>query len=134
MTIPTGRNSATTIKLDQLLATLPGATRTLYPTPKHFVAAFTAKAIPLGEAQLVWQQQLGPDDEVACVWGKNTITDQSSVGEKNIDPNSRPGSNYTTKSVFLTLRRTAEGWQIVVPPRAVDSLVKDLQTEPKARI
>ena len=127
-------DDATTIKLDQLLATLPMATRALYPTPKHLVAAFTAKAIPLGEAQLVWQQQLGADDAVACVWGKNTIADQTNAGEKNTEPNSRPGSNYTTKSVFLTLRRTTEGWQIVVPPRAVDSFVKDLQTEPKVRL
>ena len=127
-------DDATTIKLDQLLATLPLATRTLYPTPKHLVAAFTAKAIPLGDAQLVWQQQLGPDDAVACVWSKNAIADQTGPGEKNTEPNSPLGSNYKTESVFLTLRRTSEGWQIVVPPRAVDSLAKDLRSDAKVRM
>lgn len=127
-------DEATTIKLDQLLATMPPATRTLYPTPKHLVAAFTAKAIPLGEAQLVWQQQLGPDDAVACVWSKNAIADQSVRGEKNTEPISPPRSDHKTKSVFLTLRRTTEGWHIVVPPRAIDSLAKDLQSDARARM
>jgi hypothetical protein len=126
-------DDATTIKLDQLLATLPEATRALYPTAKHLVAAFTAKAIPLGEAQLVWQQQLGPDDALACVWSENAIADQTSPGDKNTGPNSPLGSSYKTKSIFVILRRMSEGWQIVVPPRAVEALAKDVRSDAKVR-
>jgi hypothetical protein len=127
-------DDATRIKLDELFATLSPATRTLYPTPTHLVAAFTAKAIPLGEAQLVWQQQLGPDDAVACVWSKSALADPSGPGEKPTEPNSPPGPGHQTKSVFLTLRRTTEGWHIVVPPRAIDSLAKELQSDARVRI
>jgi len=127
-------DEATTLKLDQLLATMPVITRTLYPTPKHLVAAFTAKAIPLGDAQLVWQQQIGPDDAVACVWTQSPVADQSGPRGKNREPDSRSASDHQTKSVFLTLHRTGQSWQIVVPPRAIDSLAKDLQSEQKVRM
>jgi hypothetical protein len=49
-------------KADALLASLPSALQTRYATAEDLVAAFTAKNIPLSNAQLVWFNQTSDDD------------------------------------------------------------------------
>lgn len=95
-----------------LFARLPDSARTLYATPEQLIAAVTAKAIPLGEAQLVWQQSSGPDDANACLF----LRDPRNAGE----------SGGASKSIVLALRRTDEGWRLVVPASAITRLSREL--------
>ena len=124
-------DDAIVAKAEQLLADLPASYRSAYPTPQQFIAAFTARAIPLGDAQLVWQQQNGPDDAVACVWMKDPEPDSSrdELAEKKADANAPPmlPPDRKTKTALMNLRRTDEGWKIVVPPRALDRVVRELK-------
>jgi hypothetical protein len=117
-------------KAAQLLAGAPANFRASYATPQQFIAAFTAKAITLGDAQLVWQQQNGPDDAIACVWLKDPAPDpaRGESPENPADPNAPPmqPANRKTKTALMNLRRTDEGWKIVVPAGAVDRLARDL--------
>jgi hypothetical protein len=62
-----GLPDATREKARALLASLPDDLRSRYATPEDLVAAFTAKDIPLGEAQLTWFNQTGDDDATAGV-------------------------------------------------------------------
>lgn len=124
-------DDASVAKAEQLLADLPASTRSAYATPQHFIAAFTARAIPLGDAQLVWQQQNGPDEAVACVWMKDPTPDaaRDETAEKPADPNAPPmqPANRKTKTALMNLRRTDEGWKIVVPARALDRMARELK-------
>lgn len=117
-------------KLEQTYAALPASARTTYASPEQLMAAFTAKAIPLGEAQLVWQQQSGPDEAVAFVWVKNPApTSPRENPEKTVpDPKAPPRlpANPKRSQALLTLRRMDEGWRVVVPAHAVDKLAKEL--------
>ncbi|MEY2880966.1 MAG: hypothetical protein RLZZ15_3346, partial [Verrucomicrobiota bacterium] len=61
-------DDAVRAKADAIRAQLPENSRALYPSAEHLIAAFTTKSIPLSEAQLVWHQQNGTDDAVACVF------------------------------------------------------------------
>lgn len=55
-------------KIDELFARLPADHRARLVSPAQLVAAVTTAAIPIGNAQLVWQVQDGPDEAEACVW------------------------------------------------------------------
>jgi len=127
-----------------MLARLPDAMRATYASPEHLVAAFTTKAIPLGDAQLVWQHQLTPDEAVACVFMKNPdaslATDAAAPlpiesREEALQRASRPRPektppmappNQKTIATYLSLRRTDEGWRLVVPMSAVVKMEKEV--------
>jgi len=123
-------DDATRAKAGQIFAQLPGDSRTLFTSPEHLIAAFTAKSIPMGDAQLVWQHQRGPDDAVACVWITNPDTGglPESSPPPRTDPNAPPMQppNRKRSEAILTLHRTDAGWRVIVPARAVNSLAKEL--------
>lgn len=114
-----------------LLARLPESSRALYPTPEHLVAAFTAKAIPLGAAQLVSQQSSVPDDTTVCLFLRNQPGGMEPAGPASLPPvgNNTPpmqASTGTSKSTVLSLRRTDDGWGIVVPSAAIAKIAREL--------
>jgi hypothetical protein len=123
-------DEASLTKAAQLLASAPANYRASYATPQQFIAAFTAKAITLGDAQLVLQQQDGPDDAIACIWLKDPQPDptRDDSAKKPADPNAPPmqPDSRKNKTALINLRRTDEGWKIVVPARAMDRLAREL--------
>jgi hypothetical protein len=123
-------DDATRTKVRQIFAQLPENSRSLFASPEQLVAAFTAKSIPLGDAQLVWQNQPGPDEAVACVWITNpdAAAVHDSATQPPSDPNAPPMQppNKNRSAAILALHRTAEGWRVIVPARAVDHLAKEL--------
>jgi len=120
-------DDATRQKLQQLYATLPTATRATYPVPEHMLAAFTAKAIPVGAAQIVWFQHSAPDEAVSCIWVSNPMP-SATAETANVDRNAPPRQpeNPKRSQALLTLRRFADGWRVVVPVAAVDRLAGGL--------
>jgi len=58
----------TRTKAAALLARMPDSARKFYAIPEDLIAAFTIKSIPVGEAQLVWFNESGPDDATTCVF------------------------------------------------------------------
>jgi hypothetical protein len=114
----------------EVLAQLPESARALYPSSEQLIAAFTTKAIPLGDAQLVWQHQSGPDDAVVCVFVKNTepgavVPSPANSGPpEKIPPMAAPSNQ--TKLAYLSLRRIDDRWQVVVPLSAVEKIAKEL--------
>ena len=118
------------LKAEEILARLPQASRALYPTPEHLIAAFTTKAIPLGDAQLVWQHQPTTDKAVACVFVKNPepaapAQPPSAQGLVDKVPPMAPPYQHT-RSAYLSLRRLDDEWRVVVPMSAVEKIAKDL--------
>jgi hypothetical protein len=116
-------------KLGQVYAALPAHVRATYAGPEQLMAAFTAKAIPVGDAQVIWQQQSGPDDAVACIWINNSAptlsleTPETSVTDKT--PPKLPATAKRSQAL-LTMRRSNEGWRVIVPVHAVDKLAREL--------
>lgn len=134
-------------KADAIRASLPAGSRATYASAEHLIAAFTTKAIPLGDAQLVWQHQSGPDDAVACVFVKNPDASTASVPATPLptvipesreealqrasrrDPNKIPPMappSQKTIATYLSLRRIDDGWRLVVPVSAVEKIAKEL--------
>ena len=122
------------VRAGEVLAQLPEAARVFYASPEHLIAAFTTKAIPLGDAQLVWQHQSGPDDAVACVFVKNThpgtvvLSPANSGPVEKIPPMAAPSNQ--TKLAYLSLRRIDDRWRVVVPMSAVEKIAKELGRPP----
>jgi hypothetical protein len=111
-----------------LIARLSSDARVHYTTPEHLIAAFTLKAIPLGDAQLVWQQQNGPDDAVACVVLREqnpTEPPPPPAGSAEKVPPSL-SSKWKITSAYLGLRRSNDGWRLIVPVAAVEKIAKEL--------
>jgi hypothetical protein len=117
-------------KLEQTYAALPASARATFASPEQLVAAFTAKAIPPGNAQIVWQQQNGPDDAAALVWVSNPAPPLSAAApdKPGTDPKAPPMLPASAKSTqaLLEMRRSPEGWRVVVPIHAVEKLAKEL--------
>lgn len=115
---------------DALRATLPEFARAIYPSAEHLIASFTTKAIPLGDAQLVWQHQSEPDEAFACLFLRHSgqpagerPTDLPPPGE-NIPP--MGPSDSATSLTYLSLRRSGDRWRLVVPTSAVEVIAKEL--------
>ena len=123
-------DDAVRTRAGEVLAQLPETARALYPSSDQLIAAFTTKAIPLGDAQLVWQHQSGPDDAVACVFVKNTEPGNVVLSPANPGPPEKvpPGAapNHQTKFAYLSLRRIDDHWRVVVPLSAVEKIAKEL--------
>ena len=116
---------------DALFARLPESARTHYATPEHLIAAFTAKSIPLGDAQLVWQQQSGPDEASVCVFlrDRRAAPEAAAVATSPKETGSAPPSlpeSAASRSAYLALRRSADGWRLVVPASAVETIAKEI--------
>lgn len=121
------------LKAEALLAGLPEPARATYPSPKHLVAAFTIRAIPLNDAQLVWQHQSGADEAVACMFMRNTEPPpstsaiQADLSAEKVPPMTPP--NEKVRLAYLSLRRSADGWRFVVPVSAIDKIASDLDLD-----
>ena len=123
-------DDAVRTRAGEVLAQLPESARALYPSSDQLIAAFSTKAIPLGDAQLVWQHQSGPDDAVACVFVKNTepgavVLSPANPGPPEKVPPMATPSNQT-KLAYLSLRRIDDRWRVVVPMSAVEKIAREL--------
>ncbi len=119
-----------------LLSSLPASSRLAYPGPDDLITALTVKRIPLGEAQLVWLDQNGPDNATACVFMKdplNPIGANDPVPVSQDQGPSPPQLAPDKKSVaaYLALRREGNSWRLVVPPTAIGALARELITMTK---
>ena len=143
-------------KADALLARLPVSTRDRYATAEDLIAEFTIKSIPLGEAQLVWFNQIGEDDATACLFLQNPPKAGESIDLEAPRPEApepptreealraaaqlkaqraassdreppRAPENQNSSETYLSLRRQVDGWRLIVPPSAVDKIAKELQ-------
>lgn len=127
---------ATRAKADQLFARLPASERERYASPEDLIAAFTIKAIPIGEAQLVWLNIADPDNAAAGVYLKNPPGEigaadfATKTATAKDDPlELRPpqlASDDTSSVAYLLLHREGDAWRFVVPPSAIDKIAKDL--------
>ena len=108
---------------------LPASSQSLYASPEELVAALATISTPLGDAQLVWQQQSDQNNAAMCVFLKSTettnapgATPMSNLVEKNPPP---APANSKTKTVYLNLHRSEEcGWQLVVPKTALAKMMR----------
>jgi hypothetical protein len=124
-------DDAVRTRAGEVLARLPEAARASYLGPDDLVAAFTTKAIPLGDAQLVWLHESGPDDAVACVFVKNTNPVDRGPCRRRRDlrrTRFRPWRPRTKRpsQPYLSLRRIDDTWRVVVPMSAVENIAKEL--------
>ena len=96
---------------------------------EQLLAAFTAKSIPLGDTQIVWQQQ-SEQDAVVCYWINNPAASASIEAPKKpaTDPKVPPmlPPNPNRSQGLLALRLFDHGWRIVVPLFAIDRLAREL--------
>lgn len=124
-------DESTRAKLEQFFSALPASTRATYAAPEQLVAAFTARGIPMGEAQIVWQQQSGPDEAVACVWVTNPPgpVPTSALENRSGDAKTPPmlPSNVKRSQALLLLHRHDDGWRVIVPGTAIDRLAAELK-------
>jgi hypothetical protein len=130
-------SQATRTKAEALLARLPESSAPRYASPEDMIAMFAIKNIPVGQAQLVWFNEYGPDDATACVFLKNpnsgagsaTLVVAPSVSDEDSrkvqTPPQLPADEKTTAK-FLSLHREGADWRLVVPPGAVDKIAKEL--------
>jgi len=105
---------ATRVKVKATLARLSPEARIRYGSAEQLIAEFTAKTIPLGQAQLGWLRQTGPDEATACV-----LLNQA-------DPQAPSSLNAT----YLTLQRANGAWRLVVPVAAIDRIDRELSGSP----
>jgi hypothetical protein len=96
-------------KAGALLAGLPADLRSRYATPEDLVAAFTAKNIPLGDAQLVWFNQTGDDDATAGV----LIRGRVQPGEVDPLPPAAPAASARELELRAALSRANSRDEVV---------------------
>jgi hypothetical protein len=122
-------DEGTRAKLDQVFATLPAHARATYATAEQLLGAFTAKSIPPGDTQIVWQQQ-SDHDAVACFWIKNPAASPATeVPEKGASDSKAPPMlppDPKRSQALLALRHFDHGWRIIVPGFAIDRLAREL--------
>lgn len=125
----------TRTQAEALFAGLPATSRALYASPEDLIAAFTIKNIPVGEAQVVWFNETGPDDATVGLFLKNPPNPPESATPASTpaapaDPRDRPPptlrADGRTAEAFLSLHRDGEVWRLVVPPSAVNKIAKEL--------
>lgn len=121
-----------------LLAQLPENGRALYGTPENLIAAFTIKNIPTGAAQVVWYQESSPDETMIGLFLKNPPKGATDTPDRPASETAPPApeprappqltDNSGSSSAYLTLRRGAMGWRLVVPLAAVKDITEELKT------
>lgn len=115
----------------KLLAAMPASARLAYPGPEDFISALTIKRIPLGEAQLVWLNQIGSDNATACVFLKDPL---NPIGSNESEPVPQGAvkvppqlpADPKTGLTYLSLQREGNRWRVVVPPIAIEMMAKEL--------
>lgn len=123
-------DDAIRIRVQALLERLPDAARQMYSSPEHLLAAFTAKAIPLTHTQVVWQQQLGPDDAVISLFLKSsaaeTVTGPVDLSGSHSNAPPQVPRNGKVRTVIISLHRSDAGWRLSVPSSAVEQIEREL--------
>jgi hypothetical protein len=92
-------------KAAEMISRLQDSSRQLYTSPEDLVAVVVAGILPLDSAQVVARQQNQDDQVIEYLRLKD--------------------SNGNTRQVFLPLQKTTDGWQMNVPPSAIDQMVKE---------
>jgi len=109
---------------------LSPSSRIVYQTPDDLLAALTIRRIPLGEAQLVWLNQSGPDNAEACVFIKDPVNPlaygSSPTQVEGGVPPPQLSEDKSSISAYLALRREGNSWRLVVPPTAIKTLAKQM--------
>jgi hypothetical protein len=135
-------------KAEALLRQLPDAARARYATADDLVAELTISHIPVSSAQLVWLNQSGAEEATACLFlQKAGIADTKGPADSTAQAAStNPAPPQTTPSAappaptaaesarttetYLSLRREADGWRLIVPPAAIDAFARHLSGPP----
>ena len=109
----------------ELFERLPENARAFYAGPEHFVAALTIKAIPLGGAKLISQQQTDPDRASVWVFLRDSRgpTPVPATAASNAPPSQSEA--IPARSAYVNLDRNADGWRLVVTASAVDKLARE---------
>jgi hypothetical protein len=125
-------DEATRLKAQGWLNSLPPATRSLYATPEDLVASVTIKNIAPTAAQLTWFHQPDADHAIVGVLlagavspvpAPTPVVEPAAGGA----PPSLVSQNPNQLAV-LNLRRTPDGWRVIVPLAAIDRMAKVLRT------
>ena len=111
--------------------TLPPAVRQTFPTPEALVAGLTIPAVPTSAVQLSWFNQRDADH--ATVGLLLSAPDQTPPTELHVMPsqdNAPPmlSAPQSIQFTFLSLQRSAQGWQVVIPAAAVERLASRYKT------
>lgn len=105
---------------------LPPAARELYPTPEALVAGLTIAAVPNNAAELSWFHQRDEDHAtIGLLLGDPSAVFSPEVIVADAKQN-RPGmltDHGATKLAVLSLQRSNQGWQILIPAGAIKGLV-----------
>jgi len=121
-------DEATRAKLEEVFATVPARARATYGSAEKLLAAFMAKSIPVGDTQIVWQQQ-SDEDAVVCFWVRSsaasatTAAPEKPATDSKVPPMLPPDAKRS--QALLGLRRFDEAWRIVVPAFAIDRLARE---------
>ena len=107
--------------------TLSPAARQSFPTPEALIASLTAAAIPNNAAQLSWFHERDADH--ATVGLLLRAFDQSiPAAVPAVGPNENPPpmgrDDRATKLTVLSLQRSPNGWQVIVPAAAIERLAR----------
>ncbi|HUR57258.1 MAG TPA: hypothetical protein VM029_06090 [Opitutaceae bacterium] len=127
-------DAETRAKADALLAGLPQTTRGAYPTVDRLIAAFTVQSIPVGEAQLVWQQEHADTATIGVLLRNPPQPDGAAVFREGQPQVAGPAdkvpptqqADRRSGMVFLQLRRIDDRWKLVVPESALKKISADL--------
>jgi hypothetical protein len=114
-----------------LFDTLPPAARQAFPTPEALVAGLTIQAVPTNAAQLSWFHQRDADHAtVGLLLGASDQTTSTEVSVMPAQDNSPPmlTDPRATQLTVLSLQRSSQGWQIVIPAAAVERLARQYKT------
>ena len=119
-----------------LLAAMPASSRLAYQGPEDLISALTIKRIPLGEAQLVWLNQSGPDSATACIFLKDPLNPIGTNEAGPVSPESGPippqlPDDRKTGITYLSLQREGDRWRLVVPAIAIEMMAQELGTAPR---
>jgi len=117
-------------KAQEFFDTLPPSIRQTFPTPEALVAGLTIKAVPDSAAQLSWFHQRDADHATLGLLLR--APEQSTPAEirllpaeGNIPPTlDNPGAAQLT---VLSLQRSAQGWQVIIPAAAIERLARQYQ-------
>lgn len=95
----------TRIKAAEMISNLQDSSRQQYASPEDLIAVVVAGNVPLDSAQVVARQQNQDGQVIEYLRLKD--------------------SNGSTRQVFLSLQKTTDGWQLTVPPSAIDLMAKE---------
>ncbi len=88
-----------------MISNLQDSSRQQYASPEDLIAVVVAGNVPLDSAQVVARQQNQDGQVIEYLRLKD--------------------SNGSTRQVFLSLQKTTDGWQLTVPPSAIDLMAKE---------